>query len=73
MKIEVLNIGFKNPAWLEEALSAYDRKINFQILFSRKLLKSKTSPRDEASEKVKSESKEILNSIYDKTYLILLD
>lgn len=73
MKVDLLNIGFKNPNWLDEALAGYDRKINFQIPFQRKLLKSKSSARDEASEKIKSESKEILNAISDKAYLILLD
>ncbi len=73
MNIELINIGFKNPKWLDEALGEYDKKINYQIKFSRKLLKSKSSAREEAAEKIKSESKEILSAIGEKTYLILLD
>lgn len=73
MQLQLLSIGSKNPEWLDVVLQGYDEKISFHSSFKRKLLKSKSSPRNEAQVKKESEGKEILKNIGPKDFLILLD
>lgn len=73
MRVQLLSIGSKNPAWLETALAEYDQKLNHNLQFSRKVLKTKNSPRDEAQVKKTAEAKEFLENIDPKAYVILLD
>lgn len=73
MQIQLLNIGGKNPPWLEQALAEYDKKIGFFFPFSRKTLKTSSSARESAAIKKSLESKALLHSIPDKSFVVLLD
>lgn len=73
MQVQLINIGGKNPSWLEDALAEYDKKIGFFFPFTRKTLKSKSSPREDAAVKKTSEAKELLSVLPQKALVVLLD
>ncbi|QDD11899.1 23S rRNA (pseudouridine(1915)-N(3))-methyltransferase RlmH [Candidatus Methylopumilus rimovensis] len=71
MKIKIISIGNKMPAWINEAFDSYISKLNRD--FTLQLIEIKPEKKfDSIEQKKLSESEKILSHV-DKEFLIVLD
>lgn len=73
MKLQLLILEGKPPAWAEAARREYQEKISGFIPFEIKSLKSPSVDRDSAAVKTRKEAELILDQLDDKDMLVLFD
>lgn len=73
MKLVLLIVEGKAPAWAETARGEYVQKISGFIPFEIKSLKSPSVDRDSSAVKTRKEAELILDQLDDKDFLVLFD
>ncbi len=73
MKLILLQIPSAKEKWSEAAAAFYTQKINQTIAFEIQSLKPAKNAREQADQKVKSESEEILKKLSSDDFVILFD
>lgn len=73
MKFVFLHVGSKNPTWVNEVLSDYDKRLSRYVKIERRLIKTPALERDNLEKKRQKEAADILKECSELNTLVLLD
>lgn len=73
MKLGLLVVSGSRPKWLDLAIQEYSEKINFHLAFDIYEVKASGQSRDDKENKVKKESKALLEFLKPEDFVVLLD
>lgn len=75
MKINLIAVGTKMPAWVEEAVSEYQKRLpkNFELIVNEIPLAKRSKANPDIARLCETEGKALLNAVSRNHYLVALD
>jgi 23S rRNA (pseudouridine1915-N3)-methyltransferase len=75
MKIKLIAVGTKMPAWVETAVYEYQKRLpgNFQLIITEVALAKRSKANSDIAKLCEAEGKALLNAVAPGDYLVALD
>jgi 23S rRNA (pseudouridine1915-N3)-methyltransferase len=75
MKINLIAVGTKMPAWVEEAVREYKKRLprNFELIVSEIAMAKRSKANPDIARLCETEGKALLNAVARNQYLVALD